>query len=220
MSNESDKPTCGDDLTLKITDEIPKIPKIPKIKKIKKTKEMSDLYTKVVLRELLYAEKDHILRILNIFKTYNLGNIRKPNFPDNISENIIKFMIQNKLGDKTCTWNCKGDLLSKKEGKQECKAFTSKGPISFTPSSKWDCIYFLDACEWLNDQYVLYRVSLTIDSEEWKGIKVNKLETFEDQAKQGRRPRISWGSLYPQILKHCEKIYEGTFENIFIEETV
>jgi len=206
------KRTCGNDLKInKVMDKMPKI---------KKPEEMLDLYTEDVLRELLYLEKDHITKKNNIFKKINLGNIRKSNFPEHISENIIKFIIQNKRGDKTCTWNCKGDLLSKIEGKQECKAFTSKGPISFTPSSKWGCIYFLDACNWLNDQYVLYRVPLTIDSEEWKGIKVNNLKTFEDHSKQGRRPRIGWVSLYPQILKHCEKIYEGTFENIFIEETV
>ena len=205
------KRTCGNDLKInKVVD------KMPKIKKPKE--EISDLYTEDKLRNNLRIHKNYINELMA--ENHDI-DIRKPNFPEHISENIIKFGIHNKLGDKTSTWNCKeGDLLSKKEGKQECKAFTSKGPISFTPSSKWDCIYFLDACEWLNDQYVLYRVSLTIDSEEWKSIKVNKLETFEDHAKQGRRPRISWGSLYPQILKHCEKIYEGTFENIFIEETV
>ena len=203
------KRTCGNDLKInKVMDKMPKI---------KKPEEISDLYTEKKLRNNLRIHKNYINELMA--ENHDI-DIRKPNFPEHISENIIKFTIHNKLGDKTSTWNCKGDLLSKIEGKQECKAFTSKGPISFTPSSKWDCIYFLDACDWLNDQYVLYRVPLTIDSEEWKGIKVNNLKTFEDHSKQGRRPRIGWVSLYPQILKHCEKIYEGTFENIFIEETV
>ena len=204
------KRTCGNDLKInKVMDKMPKI---------KKTKEeISDLYTEDKLRNNLRIHKNYINELIS--ENHDI-DIRKPNFPEHISENIIKFTIQNKRGDKTSTWNCKGDLLSKIEGKQECKAFTSKGPISFTPSSKWDCIYFLDARNWLKDQYVLYRVPLTIDSEEWKGIKVNNLKTFEDHSKQGRRPRIGWVSLYPQILKHCEKIYEGTFENIFIEETV
>jgi hypothetical protein len=59
---------------------------------------------------------------------------------------------------------------------------------------------------------------LTIDSEEWKNIKVNKNQTFEDQTKNGRRPRIGWNSLHPQIEMYCHKVYEGTFESIFIEE--
>ena len=46
-------------------------------------------------------------------------------------------------------------------------------------------------------------------------IKVNHTDTFEDQRKQGRRPRIIWESLYTQLSTHCSKVYEGTFENIF-----
>jgi hypothetical protein len=43
-----------------------------------------------------------------------------------------------------------------KRGFQECKCFTSDGPLSFTPSSNWDVIYFLDARDWLNDNFILY----------------------------------------------------------------
>jgi len=186
------------------------------IKKVSNEMPKVDLYTADALRDFLYAEKEHITKLFSISKKYNI-TFRKPNFPENISENIIKFII-HKSGDKTSTWNCGGDLLSKIEGKQECKCFTSNGPISFTPSSKWNCIYFLDARSWLENHYILYRVPLTIDSEEWKNIKVNKNQTFEDQTKQGRRPRIGWDSLHPQIEPYCHKVYEGTFENIFIEE--
>jgi hypothetical protein len=145
------------------------------------------------------------------------AKIRLPGFPEDISENIIKFIIQNKLGDRTTTRDCKnGDLQSKVEGKQECKCFTSSGPSSFTPKSDWDVIYFLDARAWLRcDKFILYRIPLKRTSHEWGNIKVSKTQTFEDQTKQGRRPRIAWDSLYPQISKYCEKVYEGYFDDIF-----
>jgi hypothetical protein len=68
----------------------------------------------------------------------------------------------------------------------------------------------------LNDKFVLYRIPLKRTSEQWKKIKVSKRQTFEDQAKQGRRPRITWESLYPQIGSYCSKVYEGNFDDIFI----
>jgi hypothetical protein len=52
-------------------------------------------------------------------------------------------------------------------------------------------------------------------SDEFKNIKVNKRQTMKEQFDEGRRPHISWDNIYPQISNFCEKIYEGTFENIF-----
>ena len=51
-------------------------------------------------------------------------------------------------------------------------------------------------------------------SDEWKNIPMNKKQSFDDQCKQGRRPRIGWDSLHKYIKDHCEKIYEGTFDEI------
>ena len=69
--------------------------------------------------------------------------------------------------------------------------------------------------QWLNDIFILWRVNLTSESSEWKGIKMNKKQTFEEQCKEGRRPHIAWDKIYPQISDHCVKVYEGTFEGIF-----
>jgi hypothetical protein len=38
---------------------------------------------------------------------------------------------------------------------------------------------------------------------------VSKSQTFEDQTIQGRRPRITWNSLYPQIYDHVRIVYKG-----------
>lgn len=143
--------------------------------------------------------------------------IRLPSIPEDITENMIKYILHNKLNDITSEWNCKiGDLHSLIEGVQECKCFTSDGPISFTPSSNWNVIYFLDARNWLNNKFILYKVDLTHNSNIWNYIKVNKKQTFRDQANQGRRPRVTWKLLHPQIINHCNKIFEGTFEDIFV----
>lgn len=176
---------------------------------------MVETYTSELLREQYALHKLYVKG--RIDTTNKIGvKVRLPCIPEDISENIVK-QILHRLGDKTSRWDCKkGDLHSQKEGKQECKCFTSNGPPSFTPSSDWDVIYFLDARNWLKDMFVLYRVSLKRTSPEWKKIKVNKSQTFEDQTKQGRRPRITWDSLYPQVEPYCSKVYEGTFEDIFI----
>lgn len=175
-----------------------------------------DSYTKELLKEQYILHENYVIGRINTTKKIGV-KVRLPCIPEDISENIIKQIIHNKLNDKTSRWDCKkGDLYSQKEGKQECKCFTSDGPPSFTPSSNWDVIYFLDARLWLNDTFVLYRIPLQRTSTEWKNIRVSKTQTFEDQSKQGRRPRITWESLKPQIETYCSKIYEGTFDDIFI----
>lgn len=190
----------------------------PKIKEETDVKiEMTeDTYSKELLKEEYSLHKSYVQGRINTTKKIGV-KVRLPSIPEDISENIVKQIIHNKLNDKTSRWDCKkGDLESKKEGKQECKCFTSDGPPSFTPSSDWDVIYFLDARNWLNDKFILYRISLKRTSTEWKNIKVSKTQTFEDQTKQGRRPRITWESLHPQIKSFCSKVYEGNFDDIFI----
>jgi hypothetical protein len=153
-------------------------------------------------------------------------NIRHQNTPEDITENITKFIIINYEKDMSCVW-CKGvdkkycltgDLYSNKYEKSmpiEVKSFTSNGPSQFGPNKKFGVIYFLDLRKWLNNVIILWKVNLNYLSNEFNNIKVNKYQTMGDQLKEGRRPHISWDNIYPQIINFCEKIYEGTFENIF-----
>ena len=148
-------------------------------------------------------------------KEMNIG-VRLPGIPDDISENIIKFYLINQK-KHTVTWECSGDLLSKEEGRVECKCFTSDGPISFTPSSHWDVIYFLDARKWIDRRFTLYRIPYSVKSDMWQDIIINKNKeprTFRGQAAVGRRPRITWEALHPQILNECEAVFDGYFEDI------
>lgn len=181
-----------------------------------KVEKYEDTYTKDLLKEQYILHKSYVNGRIDTTKKIGV-NVRLPCIPEDISENIVKQIIHNKLNDKTSKWNCKqGDLHSEKEGKQECKCFTSDGPSSFTPSTDWNVIYFLDARNWLNDKFVLYRVELKRTSIEWSNIKISKTQTFEDQTKQGRRPRITWKELQPQIETYCSKVFEGSFEDIFM----
>lgn len=155
-----------------------------------------------------------------IFKSSGL-NIRHQNPPEDITENIVKFIVQ-KCENKDFLW-CKeinglhGDLFDFNNSKSiEVKSFTSDGPCQFGPSKKFDVLYFLDLRNILKNHILLWKVNLNDESDAFKNVKVNKTQTMHEQMIQKRRPHISWNLLYPQIEKYANKIYEGNFESIFI----
>lgn len=162
------------------------------------------------------------MELQEIMETTGL-KIRHQNPPEDITENIAKFIIRNYEND-CCLW-CKsidknGDLYSSKYTHPiEVKAFTSNGPLQFGPNKKFDVLYFLDLRKCMNeDKIVLWKVNLSNDCLDMKCVKISKRQTYDDQCKEKRRPHISWDKLYPQITKHCIQIYENTFENIFIPQ--
>ncbi len=193
----------------------------------KTSKELfDDNYTSDVLYSLYQRYKDNYQYISNLKKEKGLP-IRQQNPPEDITENIVKFIIQNYEGDLSCKWakaiGKNGDLYSDKYNHEypiEVKAFTSNGPSQFGPRKKFGVLYFLDMRNWLDDKLVLWRVNLTNDSQEMKNIKMNKKQTLGEQCDEGRRPHICWDSLYPQIMEKSVKIYEGTFDNIFKRQEV
>ena len=83
--------------------------------------------------------------------------------------------------------------------KIEVKGFSSDGPSSFGPKEKWDYLYFLDATNIIENKFIVYEINLSSNSETWKNIKINKNQSFDDQCKQGRRPRISFMEIKKQI---------------------
>ncbi len=186
-----------------------------------------DTYTEEILKARFNQHKTYVEETIKIRDSIGLS-IRLPVIPEDITENMVKHILHNLSGefqDKTSMWTksfkskqkITGDLVSKKENVQECKCFSSDGPISFGPTENWDVIYFLDAREWLEDKFVLWRVPLSNTAPEWKSTVLNKSknESFESQSAQGRRPRINWDALYPQIAKHATKVFDGSFIDIF-----
>jgi hypothetical protein len=165
---------------------------------------MEDKYTRELLIERYNMFKNAYIKTDNII---NSGiPINHDDIPNDISENIVKFIIQNYENDLTCKWN--GNLYSEKysiKSNLEIKAFTSKGNDSFGPKKRFKFIYFLDMSELKVDKLILWKVILTSKSSEWNSIKI----------KQNQKIHIVWDKLYPQISEHCSKIYEGNFEDIF-----
>jgi len=186
---------------------------------------MEDNYNEEIL---IKRFKNFKLAYLSDQELINNGlNIRHQNTPEDISENITKFIIRKYENDKSCVW-CKGvnkkygltgDLYSDKYDKNisiEVKSFTSIGPSQFGPDKKFSILYFLDMTKLFNyNEIILWKINLNYSSSEFKNIKINKNETMEEQFIKGRRPHISWNKIYPQIKEHCEIIYQGSFDNIF-----
>lgn len=187
---------------------------------------LSDKYTRQVLEETFKIYKDSYMSTSSIIERTGI-KIRHQNPPEDVTENMVKFIVRNYDNDPTCMWakdiGKKGDLFSTKciEAYQpEVKAFTSSGPSQFSPTKKFGYIYFLNMMQWLNNKFILWRMNLSSESQEWKSIKMNKIETNADQCKQGRRPHLSFEKIYEQIPQHCVKVYEGTFEDMFIPRGV
>jgi hypothetical protein len=185
---------------------------------------LDDKYSQEILRSRYNEYKDSYLKT-NEYKKMGIP-IRQQNPPEDITENIAKFIIRNIEKDNTVIWckgidkkyNLTGDLYSSHYDKSsgiEVKSFTSNGPSQFGPKKKFGVLYFLDLRNWLEDEIILWKVNLTNESDEFKNIKMSKTQTHAEQCDEGRRPHISWDHLYPQIKEHCLQIYKGTFENIF-----
>lgn len=143
-----------------------------------------------LIRKRLIRNKDNmtldkVIKYLRIFNNYtseinNLNSlltrkkIRNPNFPSEISENIVKFAILRKynvLGN----WDVNGDLLVYNK-KIEVKGFMSDGPCSFGPTESWDWLYFVDCKRYSDFEFIVYEVKLSNTSELWRNLIISGKE--------------------------------------------
>lgn len=187
---------------------------------------LHDKYTPDVLRIRYKMYRGNYIETLEIIKKTGLP-IRHQNPPEDVTENIVKFIINNYDNDTSCKWaksikqksmSINGDLWSENyplHSPPEVKAFTSNGPSSFGPTKKFGIIYFLDMRHWLDDTFILWKLNVSNESPEWRNIRINKNQTLEEQCKQGRRPHISWDNIQSQIPEKCVQVYYGNFEGIF-----
>jgi len=163
------------------------------------------------VNELLDIHIEYINKLKNFKKKTNC-NLRFPNFPECISENIIKEFI-NIIEKRNCNSSTtSGDLEVKEDLKNikvEVKCFTSIGPTSFGPTESWDEIYFLDAFNFVNKYFKIYKLKLSNDSKKFKSVKINSEKTYEQVCKEGKRPRISFKLLKEQLYDDFQLIYEG-----------
>jgi hypothetical protein len=82
-------------------------------------------------------------------------SIRKPNFPEHISENIARFVLYNVYGIFPTRITNSGDLQML-SSIIEVKAFSSEGPISFGPTEKWDFVVLIDGTKFRENHYIIY----------------------------------------------------------------
>lgn len=129
--------------------------------------------------------------------------VRYPNFPELISETLCMNILNTIIGGVT-NKTISGDLCYG-DKKIEVKALSSDGPMSFGPNEKWDELYVMDVREIRS--FVLYQCPFSSSSTEFGNVLVNKRETYKDHCSQGRRPRITFNCLYPQI--KMTKVAEG-----------
>jgi hypothetical protein len=176
------------------------------------------MYEALLEKTKIFKEKEAIKKIWNAFKNYTCSlqeifpSERRPNIPELISENIIKYIKYNE--DDTITRNCVGDLQSNKTGKIEVKCFSSEGPISFSPQPSWNIIYFVDFRKWKENKFKCYECNIASYSKKWGSIKINKKEIFNEQCKSKRRPRIGWDKLFEQIKDDTKLLFEGDIDSI------
>jgi hypothetical protein len=178
-----------------------------------KTKSLFEIDIKV-LDILLNNYIDYSSNINNINQKLTNKKIRNINFPSEISENLVRIILKDKY-NKLTSWNIKkGDLTNNKE-KLEVKCFSSNGPSSFGPTEIWDTLYFVNAINYKEKKFKVYEINLSNKNNIWKNLKINNKQTFEDQCKQKRRPRLLFNNIQKQLdKKYINKIFDGYISDL------
>lgn len=172
------------------------------------------------VKHLVDAFRHYCYNRRYIYKGTN-NKHRTPNFPEDISENIIRQYIIN-MEKRHCIWNTRmGDLEIIEPGEPpssiqvEVKCFASTGPLSFGPNERWDELYWLDATDLIaKDQVKIFHTKYAFESDVIKNIPVNKNETFFEQCRQKRRPRFTLHSLQRYHPSAVTQVYAGSLDGI------
>lgn len=196
---------------------IESIVKIQSIWQRKKIKLLKDGFTKQLVEMYINNFNASISTIHKINSQLKSKKCRKPNYPSEITENLVKFAIIKKYNVSPSWDTTKGDLCL--YGIQlEVKGsvdLMNGGPCSFGPKEEWICIYFVDALNCSIKKFKIYEIKLSNKSEIWKNIKVSKTQSYQDQCLQGRRPRITFSDLIKQIPKsYISILFDGYFSDL------
>lgn len=171
---------------------------------------------------------DEIQSLYNNFKNYVSTRInfyskfekkqRNPNFPEDISENIVKMLI-SKYEKRKCIWDTSwGDLLCLDDDKTiEVKCFSSLAPTSFGPSEEWHELYFLDATSYHSNHFKCYKINIPHNSDIWEDVPVNKSQSLHDFRLEGKRPRITFKKLYLYLSENYPNYIEIIFDGILFQ---
>lgn len=180
---------------------------------------LKDAFDLKAIKSMLTNFVEYTNTIVIANKKLKCKKIRNANFPSEISENIVKYAIRNHK--KVCpTWDTKcGDLVIQIndmiEKRIEVKGFSSTGPSSFGPKEKWDLLYFIDCRRYKEKKFIVYEINLSNDDPRWQNIKINSTHTYKQVCKQGKRPRISFHNIIPQLKnKYVKIIFSGHINSL------
>ena len=188
------------------------------------------MYAKQIEKNLKSSKEPSIMQIHKFIDKYieyinfleeirpTFGKLRNPNFPSEISENIVRLIIYKKIG-KMPKWKNtkKGDLYLENIGQIEIKAFSSDGPTSFGPKEAWKILYFIDCKEFMKKKFKVYEINLENTSDIFRNIKLTKKETFgliADKNQRGKLRASFYKIFKPQLKEYCKCIFNGTLDDI------
>lgn len=150
-----------------------------KVRAIVQEFEKSDIARLKELWDLWYSFSQKL-------KEYSGGKARKINLPEFISEGcwcILTGSVRVLHPSSADTYN-----LKTQKAEQIKASIIENDLTSFGPKSRWDDLYFLDF-SYLDGTFDVYKIPTDLLKREI--LNKRKRETFEDQQKQGRRPRLS-----------------------------
>ena len=185
----------------------------------KKNRELNDSMTLDIINGLLNNHINTINYNDKMNQKLSKKKIRNPNFPSEISENIVKYVLVHCKNYKIFpNWDTECGDLDWVYKKLEIKCFSSQGPSSFGPTEKWDILYFLDATDFINKNFKLYEIRLSNKNDIWGNIKMNKKDTYKQQCENGKRPHISFEKIKEQLYNinenYCKLIWSGNISEL------
>lgn len=179
----------------------------------KNLRKPKDNMTPEIVEELLDQYNKKLLLNKRINKLLSKKKIRNENFPSEIQENLVKFCLFKLRKIMPC-WDTKcGDLCFINK-KLEVKGFMTNAPSSFGATESWNWIYFVDCKDTLNKHFKIYEIKLSNKSKEWQNLKINKTQTYCDQCKEKRRPRLKFDEIKKQIGEKCQLIFDGNISEL------
>ncbi|MAJ45171.1 MAG: hypothetical protein CMF96_10575 [Candidatus Marinimicrobia bacterium] len=173
-----------------------------------------DYIPKKIVKNIYDAFCNYIKTMYNSEKELDCYIGRIANFPESVSENLVLYALQRKKFK--ASWNTRsGDLKYFKnklwkKGEVKCK---QNGPSQFSPSSKWDTLFFINAKDHLYGNIEIFMIE-NICSIDLDNVKINKTQTFKEQKDQGRRPRFNIEKVLEKYINNDNMIYNGTVNEL------
>ena len=181
---------------------------------------LQDSMTFDLLMQCIDQYNNTIIFEKNINRQLKNKKIRQSNFPSHISENIVKFAYCKKYKIMP-TWDTEtGDLQLHYNPTEKIKIEVKgsinlyNGPPTFGPTEYWDIILFIDGKDTLNKNYKIFEIRLSPNTPQWEQLMVNKKETYKDQCKAGRRPRLAFKEIHNQLQNYCKVIFDGHIDSL------